>query len=263
MISPDIINDISKREGIGWMIVEKDYFLTLLIEAIADTKVLHDNLVFKGGTALRKIYFGNYRYSEDLDFTMEREMEASEIREAFESALAYLAKEHNASFRIKEFNSKRHFTDIKIQFVGLKGNKNTISIDMGPNEIIVDDVPNKSAINPYYEKKYSIKTYSLEEIAAEKLRSVLQRTRVRDYYDIWYLLTNAKLDKGKVSNIFVKKARYKNIVLNNKADLLNAEKLVQAQAYYHSQIGNQLKNPPSFEKIKRELEDAINELDIA
>jgi predicted nucleotidyltransferase component of viral defense system len=31
--------------------------------------VLRDTLVFKGGTALKKCYFGDYRFSEDLDFT--------------------------------------------------------------------------------------------------------------------------------------------------------------------------------------------------
>ena len=31
--------------------------------------MLRDTLVFKGGTALRKCYFGDYRFSEDLDFS--------------------------------------------------------------------------------------------------------------------------------------------------------------------------------------------------
>ncbi len=261
MISPNIITEISKNDNIGWAIVEKDYFLTLLLDAIANTPLLRENLVFKGGTAIRKAYFGNYRYSEDLDFSMRKELGGAEIKGAFESALAYLGREYNASLRIKDFNSKRHFTDIKVQFVGLRGNKNTIAIDMGPNEILVDEQPERGILNPYYEKAFSLAVYSLEEIAAEKLRSFLQRIRVRDYYDAWYLLTQAKLDKKKTARIFSRKVAYKKLAFHGKEQLLDAEKLVQAEAYYQSQIGNQLKRLPPFKKMAEELWEAIRSLD--
>ncbi|PIU09273.1 hypothetical protein COT30_05260 [Candidatus Micrarchaeota archaeon CG08_land_8_20_14_0_20_49_17] len=262
MISPNIITEISKNGWMGWAVIEKDYFLTLVLDAIANTPILRDNLVFKGGTALRKVYFGDYRYSEDLDFTMKREFAAAEIRGAFETALAYLGRDYNASLRIKDFDSKRHFTDIKIQFVGLKGNKNTIAVDMGPDEVIVEEPLDKPILNNYYEKIFSVKTYSLEEITAEKLRSLLQRTRVRDYYDAWYLLTKAKLDRKKIAWIFARKVGHKKLAFTGKAQLLNSEKLAQAEAFYHSQIGNLLRNPPPFKKISGELGEAIAELDL-
>ena len=62
MISSNVITDVSKKEQIGWHIIEKDYFLTLLLDGIAQS-TLRSHLVFKGGTALRKIYFKHYRYS--------------------------------------------------------------------------------------------------------------------------------------------------------------------------------------------------------
>ena len=46
MISPSKIAEISDAEGIGWAIVEKDYFLTLLLDAVANTPRLDENLVF-------------------------------------------------------------------------------------------------------------------------------------------------------------------------------------------------------------------------
>lgn len=35
--------------------------------------MLSKNLVFKGGTVLKKAYFEDYRFSEDLDFTLLKE----------------------------------------------------------------------------------------------------------------------------------------------------------------------------------------------
>ncbi len=41
----------------------------MLLAGIRQVDALRDTLVFKGGTALKKCYLGDYRFSEDLDFT--------------------------------------------------------------------------------------------------------------------------------------------------------------------------------------------------
>ncbi len=48
-------------------LMEKDYYITLLLSEINS---LSENLIFKGGTCLNKIYYSYYRLSEDLDFSM-------------------------------------------------------------------------------------------------------------------------------------------------------------------------------------------------
>lgn len=260
MILPGVITKISRKDGIGWGIVEKDYFLTLLLDGISHEPRLKEGFVFKGGTALRKIYFKNYRYSEDLDFTLRQALPGRELSGALDSVMEYLRREYNADFRIRDFDSKPHFTDARIQFAGLNGGRNTIAVDIGADEKIMDNVVEMPIINPYYEAKFSVKTYSLEEIAAEKLRSLLQRTRVRDYYDVWFLLTQKKkrLDAKKIRKIFLEKMAYKKLVFKGKEQLLDREKLEQAKAYYTSHLGNQLKRPlPPFEKMKKELEERI------
>src|SRR5690554_3727042 len=49
--------------------IDKDWALGHFIDAIFSIPECKDNLIFKGGTCLRKCYFSNYRFSEDLDFT--------------------------------------------------------------------------------------------------------------------------------------------------------------------------------------------------
>ncbi|WP_419950529.1 nucleotidyl transferase AbiEii/AbiGii toxin family protein [Candidatus Palauibacter sp.] len=49
--------------------MELDYALGWALRGIADHEYLAGRLVFKGGTCLRKCYFPDYRFSEDLDFT--------------------------------------------------------------------------------------------------------------------------------------------------------------------------------------------------
>lgn len=253
MISENIITEVSKKENIGWLIVEKDYFLTLLLDGISSSK-LRENLVFKGGTALRKIYFKHYRYSEDLDFTLRKPISKKETEESFTGIFEYLKNEYNADFIIRDFYTKNWFSDIKIQFVGLRGVKNTVTLDLMSDELIADSVEEKTVFNPYYEKKFSIPVYSIEEILAEKLRSFAQRTRVRDYYDAWYILTHEEISE-KLKSIFAKKIKYKKLQLPDK--LLDKNKVDQARSYYQRQLGHQIKNLPSFDSIIRDLEKAL------
>ena len=53
-------------------VVEKDYVLGWLLAGIFNHPALAEKWVFKGGTCLKKCYFETYRFSEDLDFTLDR-----------------------------------------------------------------------------------------------------------------------------------------------------------------------------------------------
>src|SRR5258708_2130866 len=50
-------------------VVERDYALSYVLAGLAVQPALAETLVFKGGTALKKLFFGEYRFSEDLDFS--------------------------------------------------------------------------------------------------------------------------------------------------------------------------------------------------
>ena len=57
-----------QRLGFRWDVLERDFLLSWILAGIIQVPPLRQTLDFKGGTALRKCYFGEYRFSEDLDF---------------------------------------------------------------------------------------------------------------------------------------------------------------------------------------------------
>ena len=59
----------AKERQLDSRIIELDYLLSWLLKSVSEDPSLGSSLVFKGGTALKKCYFGSYRFSEDLDFT--------------------------------------------------------------------------------------------------------------------------------------------------------------------------------------------------
>jgi hypothetical protein len=65
MISRSELQRLANRENVALGTLEKDYLLTEALKALSRVISLSDILVFKGGITLRKIYFTDWRYSED------------------------------------------------------------------------------------------------------------------------------------------------------------------------------------------------------
>ncbi|RYG24439.1 MAG: nucleotidyl transferase AbiEii/AbiGii toxin family protein, partial [Chitinophagaceae bacterium] len=70
MIKPGEIQKKASAAGVRDQQIEKDYVLSWILAGIAAHAQLSTSIVFKGGTVLKKVYFDDYRYSEDLDFTL-------------------------------------------------------------------------------------------------------------------------------------------------------------------------------------------------
>ena len=70
----EAIRKTSQNSGFSEILIEKDYYCSLLLKEIFQKKdypfSLPTQMVFKGGTLLNKCYAGFYRLSEDLDFSI-------------------------------------------------------------------------------------------------------------------------------------------------------------------------------------------------
>ena len=69
MISQTELNERVQRWCMRPEVVEKDYVIGWVLWGIGSDPDLADWWAFKGGTCLKKCYLGDYRFSEDLDFT--------------------------------------------------------------------------------------------------------------------------------------------------------------------------------------------------
>src|SRR3990167_11233502 len=73
MITKQELLKKQKEQGVPLPTIEKDYILGLILSCLYRHPLIKDTWVFKGGTCLKKIYFEDYRSSEDLDFTLRKE----------------------------------------------------------------------------------------------------------------------------------------------------------------------------------------------
>ena len=100
MIKPGEIQQKARAAGVRDQQIEKDYILSWILIGIAQHEQLSKVIVFKGGTVLKKIYFEDYRFSEDLDFTLINDQISNEqIFEWFKETFEYIKVETNISLK--------------------------------------------------------------------------------------------------------------------------------------------------------------------
>ena len=198
----DIIPAIAGKMKFRSTIVEKDYYLTVILNNIE--ALLTDKIVFKGGTLLNKAYLNYHRLSEDLDFTYNAEFSARSqrsnaimpIREKMPSFLKALKltsdKPEGEGFN----NSTQYVFKVKYPSV-LMGKDDMIKIEISLRQPPIDK-PIHTEIKHFYQDPFtgedlfpSRKIWSLSwyESVAEKLKAAISRkdVAIRDYYDLWHI----------------------------------------------------------------------------
>ena len=208
--------------------IEKDYVINWVLAGITNSKVLREKWVFKGGTCLKKCYFEQYRFSEDLDFTI---MDAAHIRKNFlldefrhigdwiyEEAGIEMPASH---MQFEEYKNPRGNISVagKLACKGplqRRAHLSTIKLDLTNDEVMVRPPVLKNIHHPYSDldaASLKILTYSIEEIFAEKIRALAERMRPRDLYDVIHLHQDKRWnpDRAIVLNVLTKKCRFKNI----------------------------------------------------
>lgn len=211
MIKQSEIKNISRQYVVPISTIERDYTQNWILSSLP-------KMAFKGGTCLRKVYFKEYRFSDDLDFTLLEETDIANLEDKILNAIQQAKTRSNIDFT-NEINSKEvkngYSFDIYFRITRVTGSPLKIKLDItkNENEHIIDRIAQKVINHPYSDKlDTKVLAYSLDEIFAEKTRSLFERTRPRDIYDVWYLSKQTDFDTA----LFYKKCEYKKVEPNIK-----------------------------------------------
>ena len=205
------LQEARARLGIPWEVLERDYILSWVLAGIGKVDALRGTLVFKGGTALKKCYFGDYRFSEDVDFSAVGDVPTGEamekaVRQACATAAQLLDEYAPVEITCERYTERdphpggqEAFT-IRARLPWHREPQARVMVETAVDEKVLKAVQKRPIIHDYGEPlQVQIQVYGLEEIVAEKLRAILQnverleergwsRSRARDYYDVWRVL---------------------------------------------------------------------------
>jgi len=246
MISKEELNDIKEKRKTNMFFEEKEYIQYIFLNAISRYS---SNFVFKGGTCLR-ICYGLERASEDLDFSSS--LKLKELKEIVNRCLKDFEL-LNISYRIyseKEFEGNLR---IEVRFQGplYSGNSrttNTLKIDFNKSRVkhkVSNVVPKLFSDVPLF----TIIVMDEKEILAEKIRALINRAEPRDLYDVWVLIgKEVELDKELIyKKLKEETASFKQLRFPSKEE-------------YETSLKNLLRAVPSYEQVKKEVEEKLDEL---
>lgn len=259
MISKDDLKRLAGSKNLNVSSLSKDYALGWLLFGISKSTVA-DKLVFKGGTALSKIYFPeNWRLSEDLDFTiLDSKVEIDSIVSVLESQVPdIILRENGMAVILKDRpHTNVGYLQSRFQYTGPLG-KDTLKIEISREETIGESRTEKVPRTFDY-PEFEVQVYSLEDILAEKMRSMIQRKRIRDYYDTWRLLKIHEFDSKKVKNLFLEKCRSKKIQFNDLNQFFPVDLIQTLEPYLEKGLTRLSREPlPPLQTMINELNESL------
>ncbi len=166
-----------------WAMVEQDLIVSRMLVEMFNDSLISDKLIFRGGTALHKLFFPQpLRYSEDIDVVQRGPGPIGPIfdgiRKLFDqwlgipgrkigpkvSSLTYRIESEDSPplpLKIKiEINTREHF-----QFLPVEKKKIRIS-------------------SRWFDGEADIPVYCVDELLATKMRALYQRRKGRDLFDL-------------------------------------------------------------------------------
>ncbi len=279
------ILEARQRLGFRWDVLERDYLLSWILAGISKVPTLRQTLVFKGGTALRKCYFGEYRFSEDLDFsTLDDDLKGEALEQLVQAACS-AAVELLEEYAPVEISCER-YTElephprgqeayvIRARFPWQRTPQTRVMVEVTVDEPILWQVENRGFIHAYEENLDSeIQVYALEEVVAEKLRAILQyaaalrrrgwsRSRARDYYDLWRVLGAYKnqLDLIGFDSLLHEKCAVRKVGFKDEEDFFHDMILANVASTWDQSLGLLVAGLPPFQTVIEELRPQVTAL---
>ena len=279
------LDEARRATGAPWEILERDYLLSFILAGIAGVKGLNDTLVFKGGTALKKCYFGDYRFSEDLDFsTLPKAPKGKDLEkaigEACEKASALMNDYAPVQVVYKAYKEKKPHPygqeafEIRAQFPWHREPMARVLVEITYKEKLLKPILKKALIHKYGEKlRAKIAVYSLEEIVAEKLRAILQnkrvlekrgwsRSRARDFYDLWRIFKSysRSLKLSGFRGVLEKKCAAKGVSFKTAGDFFPSVVMAEVEKTWEQWLGPLVPDLPPYKKVIDELKPQVERI---
>jgi len=275
------IAEVQSRTGVPHESVLRDHALSYLLAGIYTVEGIAEHAVFKGGTALRKCYFTDYRYSEDLDFST-RDLhtwttgELTELIDAACMAAQALAEVIGAPYTFTA-RAEKHRTDrtdtqhnFRVTVVFPTGATLPIKFELTQIEPIVTPVETRALIHAFEGETLDIElpTYSLDEVVLEKLRAFLQTAvnmdrrnwtnRSRDLYDLWWLWNqNVPVLWNQLREPLAAKAAARDVTFSGPEDFLDSRVLRAYRDGWDIRLANVVPALPAFDDALLALRNVL------
>lgn len=201
----EVFRTIAIRNGLSLQFAVKEWHLFEVLSQVIS--LAGEKLVFKGGTALNKVYLGGLqRFSEDLDFDLGED----------ESPVTAFGKELAGGiegYGIKDMRKVRDTLQFYCSFATPLSGTDHIRVDISPKRILTEfPISRKKAASSYAPLSVSgVRTYALEDLTARKLNALAGRAEGKDFYDVFSALPSCGRMGGAIGKMLLSENREETV----------------------------------------------------
>lgn len=180
--------------------VEQDLVVCRALVAVFSDPFLAENLAFRGGTALHKLYLSPQpRYSEDIDLVQINPGPIRSIMDHLRDALAFLGEPKTKSTPM----SNKLLFRFESEMAPVEPLKLKVEINCREHFHVLPWCRLPFAMdNPWFSGACRVTTYELDELLGTKLRALYQRKKGRDLFDLHYALGQAETSAERILQCF-------------------------------------------------------------
>lgn len=181
----------------------RDFALITLASQLATS--FADELVFKGGFVLRHVH-GLLRFSKDVDATRFEPPEHKFSAEDVATAIRQAGIHNVVRFSPNEpaTDSARSLDFDNVQVIGEAFPNSSVQVEISYREAVVDPPVRARVGLPFYDE-FEVLAMTVEEMAAEKLRTLAQRLRPTDLADLAMMMQRETTGDAGIERLAVRK----------------------------------------------------------
>jgi uncharacterized protein len=249
-------------------VLERDYCLAWFLAGLSRSP-LRERLAFKGGTAIKRCYFGDYRFSEDLDFTLIERTPFETIRAELDPVFHEVRRASGIAIRFSREDRQSH-TNSYTFYLGYEGPlpvrvANEVKVDITIEEHLVLPLCDRPVVRGYDEfedlpEDAVVRAYSLDEIGVEKVVALGDRARnePRDLYDAWYLTSEGHIDIRSLTTEIERKLEFRNRALDTVGDEFR-KKEARFRKLWGARLAAQMSQLPEFDEVFRMVQRSLRQ----
>ena len=267
MIGKQEILTIAQNMSLEPSTIEKDYVIGWLLRGIYQHKKIQNLWIFKGGTSIKKCYLNDYRFSEDLDFSLlsSQQENSFDLKKILSEISDWVYEQSgievpHSRIEVEVYKNPHGWEAIqaKLTYNGplrRKTNFPRVKLDLTLHEKIVL-VPEGRPIYHHYSDQpqddIQAKCYPFEELFAEKIRALAERTRPRDIYDVIHLYKLREKIKSKklLLQVLEEKCQFKGIPLPSLQNIKLRLNISNLNSEWKNMLAHQLPQLASFEESR-------------
>jgi predicted nucleotidyltransferase component of viral defense system len=243
MIRDVEIRNRARGLGVDTELVRKDHVLNHVLAAVAESA---NEIAFRGGTALARVYWPDFRISEDLDFLVEGELR--QATEVVERAVG-IAAERSGTILTVEVT---HPASDMVRAIVWWGERQ-LAVDLNRAERPALPIDRRELNLPYSDlspKRRRIGVIALEEILANKWFMLDDRKEARDLFDLWTGICGRDVSVVSIAEAF--KAKYRA-----QPGLWRIDRARRLEAAWEERLDHQVADLPPFREAFDEIHARI------